>query len=126
MRGYRGQNPPGSCIPPRSARGAPHKEAKVNVVESSAEQQLKQLNDAQAQRARQQPPAERAAAGFRQAELLSDLGRRREAIAACSQLIAEFGALPDAAVVVPCCQALRLLAHVLRQSHRPADALATL
>jgi len=98
----------------------------VNVVESSAEQQLKQLNDAQAQRARLQPPAERAAAGFRQAELLSDLGRRREAIAACSQLIAEFGALPDAAVVVPCCQALRLLAHVLRQLHRPADALATL
>lgn len=98
----------------------------MNVVESSAQQQLQQLNDAQALLARLQHAAERAAASFRQAELLSDLGRRREAIAACSGLIAEFGALPEAAVVVPCCQALRLLAHVLRQLHRPADALATL
>ena len=99
----------------------------MNVVESSAQQQPKPSNDAPALPAHlQQSPAERAAASFRQAELLSDLGRRREAIAACSRLIAEFGALPDAAVVVPCCQALRLLAHVLRQLHRPADALATL
>jgi tetratricopeptide (TPR) repeat protein len=104
----------------------PHKEANVNVVESSAQQQL---DDAQALIERLQHPSERAqraAASLRRAELLNDLGRRAEALAACSRLIEEFGGMPEPAVVVPCCQALRLLAHMLRQLHRPADALATL
>jgi tetratricopeptide (TPR) repeat protein len=95
----------------------------VNVVESSAQQQL---DEAQALIERLQHPAERAAASLRRAELLNDMGRRGEALAACSQLLEAFGAMPEAGVVVPCCQALRLLAHVLRQSHRPADALTTL
>jgi tetratricopeptide (TPR) repeat protein len=96
----------------------------VNVVESSAQ---RQLDEAQALIERlQQHPAERAAASFRRIELLNDLGRRNEALAACTRLLDEYAARPDVGVVVPCCQALRLLAHMLRQMHRPADALATL
>jgi len=96
----------------------------VNVVESSAQQQL---DEVQALIARlRQHPAERAAASFRRIELLDDMGRRNEALAACARMLDEFAAIPDAGVVVPCCQALRLLAHMLRQMHRPADALATL
>lgn len=110
-------------VRPRHARGASHKEANVNVVESSAQ---RQLEEAQALLERLQHPAERAAASFRRAELLDDLGRRGEALAACSRLIEEFGGMPEAEVVVPCCRALRLLAHMLRQLHRPADALTTL
>jgi len=96
----------------------------VNVVESSAQQQL---DEVQALIARlQMHPAERAAASFRRIELLDDLGRRKEAVAASVRLLDEFAAKPEVGVVVPCCQALRLLAHMLRQLHRPADALATL
>ncbi|CAA2101907.1 tetratricopeptide repeat protein [Variovorax paradoxus] len=95
----------------------------MNVVESSAQQQL---DEAQALLESLQHPGERAAASLRRAELLNDLGRRAEALAACSRIIEEFGGMPETAVVVPCCQALRLLAHMLRQLHRPADALATL
>jgi len=95
----------------------------VNVVESSAQQQL---DEAQALLESLQHPGERAAASLRRAELLNDLGRRAEALAACSRIIEEFGGMPETAVVVPCCQALRLLSHMLRQLHRPADALATL
>jgi len=109
--------------PPRFPQGAPHKEANVNVVESSAQQQL---DEAQALLERLQHPTERAAARLRQAELLNDLGRRGEALAACGRLLEEFAGRPEADVVVPCCQALRLLAHMLRQLHRPADALTTL
>ncbi|WP_295977821.1 tetratricopeptide repeat protein [uncultured Variovorax sp.] len=74
----------------------------------------------------QMHPAERAAAGFRRIELLDDLGRRKEAVAASVRLLDEFAGKPEAGVVVPCCQTLRLLAHMLRQLHRPVDALATL
>ena len=95
----------------------------MNVVESSAQQQL---DEAQALLESLQHPGERAAASLRRAELLNDLGRRAEALAACSRIIEEFGGMPETAVVVPCCQALRLLSHMLRQLHRPADALATL
>ncbi len=112
-----------SYSPPRIARGAPHKEANVNVVESSAQQQL---DEVQALMARPRQPAERAAAGFRRAELLDGTGRRDEALAACGQLLAACEGLHDAGVVVPCCQALRLQAHLLRQLSRPADALAAL
>jgi|GEM_PF-554727 len=115
---------PGPYRPPRPARGAPFKEANVNVVESSAQQQL---DEVQALIARlQMHPAERATASFRRIELLDELGRRKEAVAASVRLLDEFAAKPEVGVVVPCCQTLRLLAHMLRQLHRPADALATL
>ncbi|MGJ7553976.1 tetratricopeptide repeat protein [Variovorax sp. RB3P1] len=95
----------------------------MNVVESSAQ---RQLDEARALLESAHHPAERAAAHFRQAELLDELGRRAEALAACSRLLEEFAGQPAHGVVVPCCQALRLLAHMLRQMHRPADALTTL
>ncbi|MFM9922302.1 hypothetical protein VLK31_04870 [Variovorax sp. H27-G14] len=95
----------------------------MNVVESSA---LQQLDDAQADMVRLQHPAERAAASFRHAELLNDLGRHGDALAACSRLLEAFADRPEAGVVVPCCQALQLIAHMLRQLHRSGDALTTL
>ncbi|MDM0010288.1 hypothetical protein QTI51_35690 [Variovorax sp. J22G73] len=96
----------------------------MNVVESSARRQTHEaqaLPDAHAA-----SPSERVVAGFRRAELLNEMGRRGEALAACGRLLEEFGAMPGADVVAPCCQALRLIAHMLRQMHRSADALTTL
>jgi hypothetical protein len=95
----------------------------VNVVESSA---LRHRDGAPALPEPMAHPGERAAASFRHAELLNEMGRRGEALAACGRLLEEFAGMPEARVVVPCCQALRLLAHMLRQMHRSADALTTL
>jgi tetratricopeptide (TPR) repeat protein len=95
----------------------------VNVVESSA---LRHRDGAPALPEPMAHPGERAAASFRHAELLNEMGRRGEALAACGRLLEEFAGMPEARVVVPCCQALRLLAHMLRQMHRSADALIAL